>query len=64
MPDHAVFIRVGDRSSLQLLHLLAGPVGNERHAGEIVIGKIHAADIHRDPEIVVAEEILLEPAPE
>ena len=64
MSDHAVFVGVGDGARLELFHLLAGPVGDERHSCKIILGKIHPADVHRNPQIIVAEKILLEPAPE
>ena len=64
MPDHPPFVRVRDCARLQFAH------GGERfldaflHRSEEIIRKTHAADVDREIEIIVAQEIFLKPRPE
>ena len=63
MADHAVLVWVCDCPRLQLAHRFKSFIDSGLHFCEEIIRKIHAADIDREMEIVVAQKIALETLP-
>ena len=57
--DHAIFVGIGDRAGFEVLHACEGFLRERLHSAQEVVAKTHAADVERDAERLVAEEIFL-----
>ena len=64
MTDHSLFIRIGDRSRLELPHRGKRLVDLGLHFLEKIVRKLHPANVDGKIELVVAEKISLETLPE
>ena len=60
----ALLVGIGDRARFQFAHRRESALDLRLHLFEIIFRKPHPADIEREPEIVVAQKIFLEPRPE
>ena len=63
MADLALFVRVGDRTSLQLLHRCKGSVKPRLQLIKVRCIHVHPADIQPDAQILVKPEEVTEALP-
>src|SRR5437899_486037 len=64
MADHALLIRICDRTGFQVAHCGKGFFNPRPHLVEKIIPKLHSTDVDREIEIVVTQEVLLKTLPE
>src|SRR4029434_3158935 len=64
MPDHPLFIRVGNGAAFQGIHRLESALHSRRHPLQETVVELHSADIERQPDVRHAAQVLAVSFPE